>query len=90
MSISPSAPTFGWTAPIVPLKELPAIPLDVTAKFMWCGQAKGWVMNDIMQELINKVFIPEVEGHHQRLGLPVDSPALLVMDGHKSHSTKKL
>ena len=71
-------------------KELPAIPEHVKAKFMWRGQAKGWVTSEIMQESIDKVFIPEVEARRSKLSLPVTSPALLVMDGHKSHDTEKL
>lgn len=75
---------------IVSSKGLPPVEPSLIKHFIWRGQAKGWVTNEIMLESIKKVFIPEIVRRREELGLPRDAPAVLHMDGHRSHNTAEL
>jgi len=75
---------------IVNTKGLPAVEEAILKKFIWRGAAKGWISNEIMLESIRDGFIPEIESRRKRLGLPPTEPAILHMDGHRSHNTEEL
>jgi len=71
---------------ILPCTELPAVDKALLDKFVWRGQSKGWVTSEIFFESLSTTFLDEITRRRQMIGDP-SAPALLVMDGHKSHTT---
>jgi hypothetical protein len=76
---------------ILPQKEFPleCEELLTDDTFVWAGQENGWMVRELFEQWVPKVFIPHVRQVRERFNFDANRPALLFLDSHDSRRSDK-
>lgn len=73
---------------VLPRKTIPSLPQQALEFYCITGQSSGWITGEIFHSWVKEVFIPYIEEKRKKLMAP-NARALLIIDGHSSHSEPK-
>ena len=75
---------------ILPLKNQPDLPGDVTAKFMVSGQDAGWITKQTYKDLCLNYIIPTISEIRRSNSFEETRQALFITDGHSTRDDDEL